>query len=1065
MAPDKVLTYEGALRLLGKHDEKWIKRIDVLLGGVILGAGVVAMLVNPVAAPIVAFTALWGWVDQKNEAVRLVSQALAALPKRRRAVAHSERVEQMTAAHTVLVVSAYFEVMREALGDDYELLELSEQDRANIALGGLQFLYTSQVPKPGAQRGFEENLAAVGTWQAQLHRDVIRSFGHLAHPWRPNVARRLSDVPEKALARYQSHYLALAAEIPEFRVWAVVTEAAATRAEVRGLRLDLLDGPDSAMSRLERILVEFVDSQQVRRADLRDWVARANRAVLDEPILPRPTGARYGKHLVIPTIEQAFITPRYRFAVASDESQPADDKWWNAQEQHDNLQTRLIAHLSSIEATTGPLLLLGHPGAGKSLLTKVLASRLPADGYTVVRVPLRRVDGHSAVLTQVQQALNLATNDRVRWSDLVDQSAGTVRVVILDGLDELLQQTHTRLYGYLDAVAEFQRREAEQGHPVTVVVTSRTLACDRVGIAGGTTMIKLDDFDDGRIESWLTSWHTVNAAGIAEGVIREFPLDVALHQRELTAQPLLLMMMALYVSNPDTTMLDARLSSAELYHRLLEHFAEREAEKSPTRLEPGAIRAAMDDHLTRLSTAALGMFNRGRQDITARQLEHDLHALTDDRGSLDAGERVLGEFFFVYAAESRVSADADRHYEFLHATFGEYLVASRVVDELAEIARAAFSSRRGGMRTPEDDFLYALLSHQTLAQLRPALTFTTELAAALPRAEVDRLLAVLDALIERHRVRLPSQRFRDYLPGDGDHVARLAAYSANLLLLRLAMSPGLAHPVHRIVPGRDPLGLWRSMLALWRAGLSASAWHATVSLLEPVGGRIRLLNTPLGGLHPSTQEARLSRDRALERIHRYGEAFASSTFWASDGDDWWDVTSAWLVHGAAYGRPDGLNTMLLINVPKVEPEALDDILLRIEMLLKLRARDTTPEQAKALVEFLLGHAGLRRPCGFALTDAVLAHPSLLEAVPRLADPKWFSGTGVPLALRAGRDGLRRRSWLIDDLVDSLDELLGEETYSPVGPAEVRALRDAYTWPVASSPLRAVHTEVAGRIGG
>ncbi|MEJ2853714.1 MULTISPECIES: NACHT domain-containing protein [unclassified Saccharothrix] len=1061
MASDKVLTYEGALRLLGKHDEKWIKRVDALLGGAILGAGVVALLGNPLAAPVVVFTALWGWVDQKNEAIRLVSQALTALPGRRRAVAHSERVEQMTAAHTVLVVSAYFEALREALGDDYELLELSEEDKANAALGGLAFLYTRDVPKPGAQRGFLENLDDVQAWQHRLHRDVIRSFGHLARPWEPRVARRLAEVPQKALERYHSHYLALAGEIPEFRVWAAVTESAATRAEVRSLRGELLAGPDSAMSRLERVLSDFVDARQVRTADLRDRVARANRAVLDEPILPKSTGARYGKHLVIPTIEQAFITPRYRFAVAGDESQPADDKWWSAQEQHDDLHIRLIAHLSSTEAATGPLLLLGHPGAGKSLLTKVLAGRLPASGYTVVRVPLRRVDGHSSVLTQVQQALNLVTNDRVAWSDLVDQSAETVRVVILDGLDELLQQTHTRLYGYLDAVAEFQRREAEQGHPVTVVVTSRTLACDRVGIAGGTTMIKLDDFDDGRIESWLTAWHSANAAGVAGGTTREFPLDVALHQRELTAQPLLLMMMALYVSNPGITMLDARLSSAELYHRLLEHFAEREAEKSPTRLEPGEVRAAMDDHLTRLSTAALGMFNRGRQDITARQLEEDLRALTRDRDSLDAGERVLGAFFFVYAAESRVSADADQHYEFLHATFGEYLVASRVVDELAEIARAAFSPRRG-MQSPEDDVLFALLSHQTLAQLRPALTFATELAAALPPEEVDRVLAVLDALIERHRVRPPSRHFRDYLPGD-DQVARLAAYSANLLLLRLAMSPESAHPIHRIAPGRDPHGSWRSMLALWRAGLSPSAWHATVSLLEPVGGSVRLHEAPLVGLHPSTQEARLSQDRTLERIHRFGEAFASSTFWATEGDNWWDITSSWLVHGAAYGRSDGLNTLLLTNVPRVEPEALDDVLLRMEMLLKLRARDTIREQAQALVEFLLGHAGLRRPCGFALASAVLAHPELLVTVPRLSDPKWFSEVGVAAVLRMGTNHTGRDAWLLGELLDGLKERLGAEAYDQVGPAEVEALRNAYMWPVAPLPLRAVHTEIVGRL--
>jgi hypothetical protein len=1061
MASDNALTYEGALRLLGKHDQKWIKRLDTLLGGVILGAGVVALLGNPMAAPVVVFTALWGWVDQKNEAIRLVSQAMTALPGKRREVRFSERVEQMTAAHTVLVVSAYFEALREALGDDYELLELSEVDKANAAVGGLAQLYTGNVPKPGAQRGFSENLEVVSTWQERLHHRVVRSFGHLFGPTNPHLTARLETVPQKALHRYESHYLALAAEIPEFAAWAAVTEHAATRSQVRALRDDLLAGPDGALSRLERALSAFIDSDGTRLTDLRESVARANRSVLNDPILPQSTGARYGNHLSFPTIGQAFITPGYRFAVSDGDSRPADDTWWSEQEPHGDLHIRLMAYLASAEATAGPLLLLGHPGAGKSLLTKVLASRLPASGYTVVRVSLRRVNGHSSVRTQVQQALDQVTGGRVTWPDLVDQSADTVRVVILDGLDELLQQTHTRLYGYLDAVAEFQRREADQGHPVAVVVTTRTLACDRVAIADGTIMIKLENFDDGRIQSWLNSWHSANAAGIAVGTVREFPLETALDQRKLTSQPLLLMMMALYVANPGITMLDEWLSSAELYRRLLEHFAEREAEKSSIMLRPQEIQMAVEDHLTRLSTAALGMFNRGVQDITGRQLEQDLQAFTDDRATIDTGERVLGEFFFVYAPESRVSADTDQHYEFLHATFGEYLVASRVVDELNGVARAAFSSRRGGMRTPEDDLLFALLSHQSLALLRPSLTFVTELAAELPSTEVKQMLEVLDSLLERHRVRPPSERFRNYLPGDTDQIARLAAYSANLLLIRLALSPDQKHSITRIFPtlAAEPFGPWRSLLTLWQTGLSPGAWRVTISFLARIDDQIELLKSPVYALHPASQQARLSHDRELERMHRFGLAFASSTFWAGRGDRWLDVVEPWLAHGAAYGRPDGLHTMLPTNVSEVAPRVLIDALVRIEMLLKLRAQDTHIEQAKSLVVFLLDHADLHQPCGFALASTVLAHPDILEQVPRLSDPRWFMDDGVTLLMRADRFDKRNDGGLVETLLDSVMQQRGTAPEEPIDIVEVVQLWRAHMWPKIPWPLQPLHTMI------
>jgi len=54
-----------------------------------------------------------------------------------------------------------------------------------------------------------------------------------------------------------------------------------------------------------------------------------------------------------------------------------------------------------------PLLVLVTRVRGKSLLTKVLAARLPHVTFTAVRVPLRHVPA-GADLLQVQEALNQA---------------------------------------------------------------------------------------------------------------------------------------------------------------------------------------------------------------------------------------------------------------------------------------------------------------------------------------------------------------------------------------------------------------------------------------------------------------------------------------------------------------------------------------------------------------------------------------------------------------------------------------------------------------------------------
>ena len=45
-----------------------------------------------------------------------------------------------------------------------------------------------------------------------------------------------------------------------------------------------------------------------------------------------------------------------------------------------------MRYLESAYSVESPLLILGHPGSGKSLLTRVYAARLQYPRYTVVRV-------------------------------------------------------------------------------------------------------------------------------------------------------------------------------------------------------------------------------------------------------------------------------------------------------------------------------------------------------------------------------------------------------------------------------------------------------------------------------------------------------------------------------------------------------------------------------------------------------------------------------------------------------------------------------------------------------
>ena len=257
----------------------------------------------------------------------------------------------------------------------------------------------------------------------------------------------------------------------------------------------------------------------------------------------------------------------------------SDEHWWSGASTLEDLDLWFSAYALSADSTRRPLLLLGHPGAGKSMLMQVLAARLPAQKFTVVLVPLRAVGASAPILDQIQLALDQATHRRVDWPTLSDETMDTIRVVILDGLDELLQASNADRSGYLQDVMDFQRVETEQGRPVICIVTSRTVVADRVDVPHGTAVVKLQDFSESQIARWLSTWNSTNATQIDNETIHGLSVEAALSQYDLAKQPLLLLMLALYSANPNSPTLESGLSKTDLYQRIIHDFARRQVAK------------------------------------------------------------------------------------------------------------------------------------------------------------------------------------------------------------------------------------------------------------------------------------------------------------------------------------------------------------------------------------------------------------------------------------------------------------------------------------------------------
>ena len=59
-------------------------------------------------------------------------------------------------------------------------------------------------------------------------------------------------------------------------------------------------------------------------------------------------------------------------------------------------------------------------------------------------------------------------------------------------------------------VKKFQQVEETQGRHVAVIVTSRVTVADRMQLPAGVLAVRLEPFEIGQVEEWLTAWNETN---------------------------------------------------------------------------------------------------------------------------------------------------------------------------------------------------------------------------------------------------------------------------------------------------------------------------------------------------------------------------------------------------------------------------------------------------------------------------------------------------------------------------------------------------------------------------
>ncbi|WP_438817431.1 NACHT domain-containing protein [Streptomyces fildesensis] len=823
------LRYADAVRLLG-------------------GSGPVAAALEGAVGEALTITAgpvpglVLGLFGAESQIISLSRSLVSGLGERLSGLGRFGRTERLAAAHAVIVVAAYGEALAETpFPFDVGQLTVGRLDAVRLATGDAPLdrrlvdvadhLLRTGVPLPAPHQPYESTLLALRDFYHAASRRMSAFVAGCAVWDTLNAADRQrtqdlfeGQVLDRALVRYEELYRQLAAQFTELTFWTDRTDHRATRESVRSLT--------DIVTRLAEGGVP-----PARLAGL----GHAGAAALDAPVLGVEEGA---DGMAIPTLREAYLSPDFRIREFTTGDDLTVEEEWAARDVRPGLDAFLADFLTAPQAVAAPVLLLGQPGAGKSLLTKVLAASLPAADFLVVRVTLRAVPADADIQRQIETAVRQSTGERLDWPDLVRAAGNALPVVLLDGFDELLQATGLNQSDYMERVADFQRREVGCGRPLAVLVTSRTAVADRARLTPDGVAIRIEPFTPRQTTQWLQIWNGRNAAYFADRGLLPLTPHHALVQPDLASQPLLLLLLALYDAedNAFQGQTHHHLASYELYERLLARFARREVIKHGPSLSEQAIAKAVELELLRLSVAALAMANRGRQWVTGDELDTDLKALLPEeslpaadaglRAGLSRGQVTVGRFFFVHRTEALRDAETLHSYEFLHATFGEYLAARLIVSELTALAESE-RAQAGRVRKPalDDTFLHALLSFSALCTGRYLLGFLEQGLHDRAGHVADETLSLLLSLFREAMQERIADVYTDYRPAPRTIPARHALYAANLLLL--------VHALDRHVTGcdlfpdaRDPVAAWRGIALLFKSQMLPSEWTAFAGLVD-----------------------------------------------------------------------------------------------------------------------------------------------------------------------------------------------------------------------------------------
>lgn len=405
------------------------------------------------------------------------------------------------------------------------------------------------------------------------------------------------------------------------------------------------------------------------------------------------------------SLRQLFVPLRAYFHLSKGEAvEPTPARDEKGKRVAFDLNTTLIDWLNQSDRSDVVRVISGGPGSGKSSVAKMFtAEALAKTGWRTLYVPLHRIKYKGDLVD--------AIHDYVRETQLLpgassplDAEAGEPQLLLVfDGLDELAMLgkiAQGNVSDFTRAVKDLVLNRNTKSLRLKAILTGRTVVMHSLETEFRKTGAILhlcpymlpkdqkDQFESGwdgladqdQRQLWWRNYGSLTGSGHT-GLPQHFDRDSLL---EVNSEPLLNYLLAI-ADNSQTLDVSKDISENDIYQSLIHEVYERRWSDG----QHFAVQGMKEEHFNRVleEIAVAAWHGDGRKTTVGEIKQHCQDAgitkmlETFQDGAESGVLRLLTAFFFRKAGER-----ADENvFEFTHKSFGEFLVARRIIRLLRSI--------------------------------------------------------------------------------------------------------------------------------------------------------------------------------------------------------------------------------------------------------------------------------------------------------------------------------------------------------------------------------------------